>query len=48
MKRLYSILAVTVVLAMLVSGCTAVAPGGGEGAAAPSSAPTTGVFYQGG
>lgn len=46
MKRLYSILAVTVVLAMLVSGCTAVAPGGGEGAAAPSSEPTTVVFYQ--
>ncbi|HAJ36522.1 MAG TPA: hypothetical protein DCL15_12615 [Chloroflexi bacterium] len=44
MKRLYSILAVTVVLAMLLSACTAVAPGGGAGAAA--SEPVKIVFYQ--
>jgi multiple sugar transport system substrate-binding protein len=45
-KRLYSILAVMVVLAMLVSACTAVAPSGGESAAAPSSEPVKIVFYQ--
>jgi ABC-type glycerol-3-phosphate transport system substrate-binding protein len=35
-----------VVLAMLVSACTAVAPSGGESAAAPSSEPVKIVFYQ--
>ena len=46
MKRLYTLLSVLVLLAMLVSACTGVAPTGGEGAAAPSSEPTTIVFYQ--
>ncbi len=46
MKRLYTLLSVLVLLAMLVSACTGVAPTVGEGAAAPSSEPTTIVFYQ--
>ena len=46
MKRLYSVLAIVVVLSMLVSGCTAVAPSGESGAAAPSGEKTTIVFYQ--
>ena len=43
MKRLYSILAIMVMLAMLVSACAAVAPGGGGAAA---SGPVKIVFYQ--
>lgn len=43
MKRLYSTLAIMVVLAMLVSACTAVAPGGGGAA---TSGPVKIVFYQ--
>ena len=46
MKRLYTLLSVLVLLAMLVSACTTVAPTGGEGAAAPSAEPTKVVFYQ--
>ncbi|MCB0049882.1 MAG: extracellular solute-binding protein, partial [Caldilinea sp.] len=46
MKRLYTLLSVLVLLAMLVSACTGVAPTGGEGAAVPSSEPTKVVFYQ--
>ncbi|MFO7632763.1 MAG: sugar ABC transporter substrate-binding protein [Caldilinea sp.] len=44
MKRHYTILAVLVVLAMLVSACAAVAPSGG--AADGTAAPTKVVFYQ--
>ena len=46
MKRIYPLLSILVLLAMLVSACTAVAPGGDQGAAVPSGEKTKVVFYQ--